>query len=401
MDAKPQQTTSALSVGLRLAAGLAAALVVAGLILYLLALWQDSSVARLAPALIVGVTAAMLAVPLLIWVLYLLSRWATARHARRLGVTTAPGISAYEQHLSLSSTPEAAFGLAEAVLRALPQGSRIMSADAVAGEIIASTDRSERSYGETVSVAIKKTPAGRSAIDIGSQPATFQLFDWGVNAENVAWVVAELRARDGIVAGPALDVGEDAASDGTELATRDWLALAYLLLVAAYTGFLILALELWPELFLAWSALLEPVTLSPERLFGDACAAEAGAKGHLVIQQLNLLITPTLVAYTAYNWIEFARGRERMGGLNWLFSLGSLVALPGLVTVGCWAGWGDDLGPKYHGLIALMHGYSAGAILYAVMLVSLTNGVSYLPAALLARLSARRRPKEGRVRGPR
>jgi hypothetical protein len=401
MDAKPQRTTSALSVGLRLAAGIAAALVVAGAILYLLALWQGTSVARLEPALIVGVAAATLALPLLIWLLYLLSRLAMARHARRLGVTAAAGVSVYEKRLSLSCAPEAAFGFAAAALGALPQGSRIERAEAVTGEIVATTTASEKSFGEAVSVAVERTAAGRSAIEIRSRPASMQLFDWGVNAENVAWVDRELRSRAAVVAGRDQDHEDATTEDETGLAVRDWLALAYLLLVAAYTGFLILALELRPELFLAWATLLESVALRPMQMLGLDCAAEAGAKGHLVIQQLNFLIPPTLLAYTAYNWIEFARGRERMGGLNWLFSLGSLAALPGLVTVGCWAGWGDDLGPKYEGLIALMHRYSAGAILYAVMLVSLTNGVSYLPAAFLARLSARRRPKEGRIRGPR
>ena len=128
------------------------------------------------------------------------------------------------------------------------------------------------------------------------------------------------------------------------------------------------------------------VPLDPLRLLGHACPISDPATGYPIALQLNILILPTLLAYSAYNTVEFRRKRDRMGMTNWIFCLGSLLCLPLLVLMGCSPDWGEGLSTKYRGLVSFMLEESAGGAVYALLLVIFSNGVSYLPALMLARI---------------
>ena len=48
------------------------------------------------------------------------------------------------------------------------------------------------------------------------------------------------------------------------------------------------------------------------RLMGGTCLAGDPVAGPSIVSQLNILILPTLLAYSAYNTLEFRRKRDRM-----------------------------------------------------------------------------------------
>ena len=72
--------------------------------------------------------------------------------------------------------------------------------------------------------------------------------------------------------------------------------------------------------------------------------------------------------------------------LNWILCLTSLVFLPLLVLMGCSPDWATGLPSKYQGLVSFTLHDSVGGAVYALLLVIFSNGVSYLPALVLARL---------------
>jgi len=202
----------------------------------------------------------------------------------------------------------------------------------------------------------------------------------------VAAIVRYLEARTSRVENRQLVEGGAAAREDAPLMTSDWLALAYLVVLAGYTGFLIALKELWPDTFAAWAGWLDTVPLDPLRLLGHACPAGDPAAGYPIILQLNVLILPTLLAYSTYNTVEFRRKRDRMDITNWILCLGSLLFLPLLVLVGCSPDWAEGLSTKYRGLVSFMLEESAGGAVYALLLVIFSNGISYLPALVLARI---------------
>ena len=63
-----------------------------------------------------------------------------------------------------------------------------------------------------------------------------------------------------------------------------------------------------------------------------------------------------------------------------------LVVLMGCSELSGSADWVAGLNSKYRTLIGFMLEESAGGFLYALLLVVFTNGVSYLPALVLARI---------------
>jgi hypothetical protein len=134
---------------------------------------------------------------------------------------------------------------------------------------------------------------------------------------------------------------------------------------------------------------LEAVPLDPLRLLGQDCPAGVVAPRHPLFSPLNALILPTLLIYSAYNAVDFHQKRERMDVGNWILCIGSLVFLPILVFMGCSSDWGEGLPQRYRGLVLFMLEQTAGGALYALMLVVFTNGISYLPALLLARIFRR------------
>jgi hypothetical protein len=131
---------------------------------------------------------------------------------------------------------------------------------------------------------------------------------------------------------------------------------------------------------------LDAVPLDPLRLLGHTCSTGDPAAGYPIVLQLNILILPTLLAYSAYNTVEFRRKRDRMDTTNWILCLGSLLFLPLLVLMGCSPDWGEGLSTKYRGLVSFMLEESVGGAVYALLLVIFSNGVSYLPALVLARM---------------
>jgi hypothetical protein len=282
--------------------------------------------------------------------------------------------------------PMEALAHGRTALLALAQGVEIDSDGAAPDELVGRTGRSERSFGEIVRVRVQSSGARRAAIEIQSRPATWQLFDGGINAENVAEIARYLEARAARAEHPAADVDEAPMREDSVLTTSDWLALAYLAAVAGYTGLLIALKEFWPDSYAAWAAWLDAYPTDPLQLLGHPCPAGGPAVSHPIVLQLNILILPTFLAYSAYNTVEFRRKRDRMDVLNWILCIGSLVFLPLLVLMGCSTDWAEGLTTKYQALVRFMLEESAGGALYALLLMIFVNGVSYLPALLLARL---------------
>lgn len=373
-------------------AAMAAALVVGG-VLYTIALAKGVPVMALQISLFLTLAGTVVALSMLSGGVYLLARLAMRRRAKQLGVQAGIGVSSYGKKLTLSTDPAEALGQSRAALLALPEGVEFECDGAAPDEVVGRTGMSERSFGEIVRIRVERTAAGRAAIEIRSRPLTWQLFDGGINAENVAGIARYLEARASRVEKREPGAPGVPAPEDTVLETSDWLALAYLAALAGYTGVLIALRELWPEALAAWAGWLDAVPLDPLRLLGYACASDDLSAGLPIIPQLNILILPTLLAYSAYNTFEFRSNRDRMDALNWLLCLSSLVFLPLLVLIGCSPDWGEGLTAKYRGLIGFMAQESAGAAVYTLLLVIFANGVSYLPALVLARLlRARTRP---------
>ena len=151
-----------------------------------------------------------------------------------------------------------------------------------------------------------------------------------------------------------------------------------------------------PATFDFWVSVLQEVPLSPTQWLGFHCMTDESALGHLVIQQLNVLILPLVFIYALYHSAQFRARRERMNGTDWIVCIGSLASLPFMVAVGCDLGWADGLTGRYRGLVSFMMQKSAGAAIYAVALVVFCNGVSYLPGLALARLTGARLPNPTR-----
>jgi hypothetical protein len=333
--------------------------------------------------LFLGVAAATAALAILIGGVYAWGRLTMRRLAKQHGVEAGPGVSSYKQSLVLSIDPPAALSHGRAAVLALPREVDLEGESAALDEVVGHVGGSERSFGEIVRVRVRRTTAGRSAIEVQSRPLNWQLFDGGINAENVAEIVRQLEVRGALV---QKGVDKPSPSQETQLTAWDWLALAYLILVACYTSLLIAAKMLWPDTFAVWAGWLNTVPLDPLLLLGHACPTGDPATKASVIPQLNLLILPTIVVYSAYNASEFRNQRDRMNALNWLFCISSLVILPLLVLNACSADWIADLTPKYRLLISFMVEDSAGGAIYALLLIIFTNGVSYLPALLLSRI---------------
>ena len=364
---------------------LAGALVVGG-VLYAIALLKGVPITALPAPLVLAVAGSVVALWILIGGVYLLGRMAMRRRAKQFGVRAGFGVSSYEKSLVLFTDPTEALAHSRAALLALEQGAELDSDSDAPDEVVGRTGRSERSFGEIIRIRVQRTKVRRADIKIQSRPATWQLFDGGINAENVAAIARYLEARASRVEKRQPVTDGAPAHDDTLLTISDWLALAYLAVLAGYTGLLIALKELWPNTFAAWAGWLDAVPLDPVRLLGHACPAGDPAAGYPIVLQLNILILPTLLAYSAYNTVEFRRKRDRMDTMNWILCLGSLLFLPLLVLMGCSPDWGEGLSTIHRGLVSFVLEESAGGAVYALLLVIFSNGVSYLPALVLARI---------------
>jgi hypothetical protein len=175
-------------------AALAGALVVAGL-LYAIALLQHVPISKLSDSVIFAVTGSVMALWVLIAGLYLLARRMMRRRAKRFGVRVGSGVSSYEQSLVLSIDPAEALARCRAALLSLPQGAELAGDSAAPDEVVGRTGQSERSFGEIIRIHVQRTGVRRATIEIRSRPATWQLFDGGINAENVAGIVRHLESH--------------------------------------------------------------------------------------------------------------------------------------------------------------------------------------------------------------
>lgn len=377
--------SDAVSGGVKLGiAALVGALLVLAL-LFGIAWWRGQSLTALPQHLVLAIAAPVA----LLWAiaagLYLWARLAMRRQAERLAVAPGAVVSGYTKSLEMPGEVAEVLAWSRSAILSLPQGATVEDddgdGDGEADEMVGRTTKSQRSFGEMVWVRVQKTGPGRVTVDIESRPALWQLFNGGINAENVAGVERYLQRQTEQVQLMPLPQVASPTSDPDRFTVADCLALGYLLAVAGYTAFLIVLLERWPDSYLAWVAWLDAAPLGALRLFGHACL-----DGQRIVSQLNILIFPTLIVYGAYNTAEFRSGRERMGLGNGAFCMASLVCLSLLVAVGCSI---ISVGPsssKYDGLIAWVLRDSYGGALYALVLVIFTNGASYLPALVLARL---------------
>ncbi len=366
--------------------GVLAGALVVGSVLYTIALLKGVPITALPAPLAFAVAGPVVALWILIGGVYQLGRMAMRRWAKQFGVRAGSGVSSYEKSLVLFTDPTEALAHGRAAVLALEQGAELDSDGDAPDEVVGRTGRSERSFGEIIRIRVQPTMMRRAAIEIQSRPATWQLFDGGINAENVAAIARNLEARASRVEKHQPVADGAPTHEDTPLTTWDWLALAYLAVLAGYTGFVIALKELWPDTFAAWAGWLDAVPLDPLRLLGHTCSTGDPAAGYPIVLQLNILILPTLLAYSAYNTVEFRRKRDRMDTTNWILCLGSLLFLPLLVLMGCSPDWGEGLSTKYRGLVSFMLEESVGGAVYALLLVIFSNGVSYLPALVLARM---------------
>ncbi len=172
-------------------------------------------------------------------------------------------------------------------------------------------------------------------------------------------------------------------SDDTTLYRRDWLYLVFILVIAAYTGGLIALHEFDSARFAAIVDLLVGVPLAPPQLFGQDCTVAEQAAGLLIIRHVNLLTLPMIAASALYHTVDRRALAKPVSKENLVFSAACWVALPAWLAASCAPEW---LGGISSGIVVLMQDFSLGAAIYAVLLLSLCNGVSYLPAAGLLRL---------------
>ncbi len=297
-------------------------------------------------------------------------------------------VSSYEKDLILLVDLEKALAMSRNAILALDRGVEFHDDPHRPNEVIGQTSGSARSFGEIIRVRIQGSPMGRAAVKVQSRPAVWQLFDGGVNAVNVREIARYLEARASPVHKQrAPNEGAPPQEPNSEVfSVSDRRALGYLVALVLYTAVVIALNERWPDAYAAWDARLLANAIDPLSLLGAACPIEAPSAGRPIVQHLNVLIIPTIVAYTAYNTVEFCNKRDRMDALNWMLCLGSLIFLPALVFTGCSPDWLDLSTTKYEGMLGFMLTESAGAAVYALLLVIFTNGVSYLPALLLTRL---------------
>ncbi len=337
--------------------------------------------------------AALAVVLLLAFVVFILtwaSRRAARRHAIRLGIDTGSGRCRYEHEFTLSPAPAEMLAHARTALAKIAAH---IEAETTVGDVVefsARTEASARSFGEVVLLRIARTPAGRSEVRIQSQPARLQLFDGGANAETVARLVRELTARARIAGAPAAAFEtEPDEEEEIKLVSADWLALCYLLVVVGYSAGVIWLGHKQPSLFESWIALVPNLPLDPVRLLGGYCAQEGLGLGILIDRQLDLMTLPTLILYGIYNLAEFRQGRERMDGINWLLAITALIVLPLLYATSCVPQWREDLLAEVPGLSGLLVHFGLGGVLHAVFLLVFLNAITFVPAALTARLLRR------------
>lgn len=375
--------------------------VLAGILFFLLAAggvvvfvaWLDGTSLRDIPHWVLAIVFAVAAaIPLLISFLFLLGRIVQRRRAKRLGITAGKDACSYEDSHQVTWDPAIAQERCLAALRSLPQGCKIESSDVRV--IVAKTGETARSFGEILRIAIEPLPHGGCALRVQSRPSVMQLFDAGINADNVVRIMGHLKY--GLSEARPDEPLEAEADEDAALSAWEWVALAVLVAVGAYTGLLILLLHRWPAILDIWASILVDLALSPTQWLGIDCMTEESALGHLLIQQLNVLILPLVLIYALYHCAQFRSKRERMSGTDWILCIGSLGALPFLVALGCELGWEEGMTGRYRGLISLMTQKSAGAAFYAVGLVVFCNGVSYLPGLALARLTGPRLPNPNR-----
>ena len=179
--------------------------------------------------------------------------------------------------------------------------------------------------------------------------------------------------------------------DDILLKGRDWLFVFFLLAIATYVALLILAYELHPEAFAVGVAVLDALPLDPFRLARFECGWSEPGPGLVLVRRINLLVLPALAAGLVYNTIDLRRRVEALPPGNWLFSLISLAALPVLLATGCPVLWQEQVPPVLAEGIAFVHAHTAAAAVYALVLLSLCNSVTLIPAAVLRWIVPRRK----------
>ncbi len=179
--------------------------------------------------------------------------------------------------------------------------------------------------------------------------------------------------------------------DDILLKGRDWLFVFFLLAIATYVVLLILAYELHPEAFAVGVTMLDALPLDPFCLVRLECGSSEPGPGLVLVRRINLLVLPTLVAGLVYNTIDLRHRLEALPLGNWLFSLISLAALPALLVTGCPVLWQEQVLPVLAEGIAFAHAHTAAAAVYAIVLLSLCNSVTLIPAAVFRWIVPRRK----------
>ena len=179
--------------------------------------------------------------------------------------------------------------------------------------------------------------------------------------------------------------------DDIPLKGRDWLFVLFLLAIATYVALLILAYELHPEAFAVGVAVLDALPLDPFRLVRLECGSSEPGPGLVLVRRINLLVLPAFAAGLVYNAVDLRRRGEALPPGNWLLSLISFAALPALLVTGCPVLWQEQVPPMLAEGIAFAHAHTAAAAVYAVVLLSLCNSVTLIPAAVLRWIVPRRK----------
>ncbi len=345
-------------------------------------------------ALTAGIAATLLVV-LIALALAGASRRTARRQARRHGLDSARSRCRFAHALTLSPRPEEMRSHVRAALTHI--GARIESETAMgpATRFQARTGTGGRSFGQAIRIDIGATPAGRSGLRIECRPARTQLFDGGASARSLARLVQELTTRAAIAGRAAVAPVAEPPADETRLRVVDGAAFGYLFLVVVYTGGTIWLAHHRDALFEAFVAATAGLPLDPVRLLGDRCTQVGVGLDMRIDRQIDLITLPTFLFYGLFNLVDFRAGRERMDGLDWLLAVVAIVVLPALFATGCDARWRAELLTHAPGLSSLLVHFGLAGILHAAFLLIFLNALSFLPAALLARIFQSRPPKPG------
>ncbi len=112
------------------------------------------------------------------------------------GVKVGFGQVEARRSIELDCDPDEAARRCRAALRQLPQNCELRPEEAAPGEILAKTSMTMKSAGEIITIGLAAREDGGTRVEIHSCPwIDSTMFDWSINADNVATIARHLEAE--------------------------------------------------------------------------------------------------------------------------------------------------------------------------------------------------------------